>query len=143
MRCLACGYTIIDLHRQTCPECGNAFDPHNATTFEREPWGSEKLHRGMRTVIALCTTSAAISLVATLLLIAAEFATTPRGPRSELEFFAKFALALALLSITASVLAVIAVSESLSRLNAWKRYRTSLIWVATSWLVLFATLALL
>ena len=75
--------------------------------------------------------------------IAAEFATTPRGPRSELEFFAKFALALALLSITASVLAVIAVSESLYRLNAWKRYRTSLIWVATSRLVLFATLALL
>jgi hypothetical protein len=34
MRCLNCGYDLHGLPESRCPECGRAFDPNNAGTFD-------------------------------------------------------------------------------------------------------------
>ncbi len=34
MRCKTCHYSLANLTERRCPECGTAFDPNDATTFE-------------------------------------------------------------------------------------------------------------
>ena len=35
MRCKTCHYSLANLTEHRCPECGNAFDPNDASTYER------------------------------------------------------------------------------------------------------------
>lgn len=35
--CIACGYQLRGLEKPVCPECGRAFDPEDASTFDRSP----------------------------------------------------------------------------------------------------------
>ena len=37
MRCLSCQYDLKNLADNRCPECGRAFDPKDANTFEAFP----------------------------------------------------------------------------------------------------------
>jgi hypothetical protein len=37
MFCKKCGYALVGLDGQVCPECGRAFDPANRKTFSRKP----------------------------------------------------------------------------------------------------------
>lgn len=36
MRCKNCHYSLANLTEHRCPECGNAFDPNDPTTFEHK-----------------------------------------------------------------------------------------------------------
>jgi len=35
MLCIDCGYSLVQLDEQRCPECGRAFDPQRRSTFRR------------------------------------------------------------------------------------------------------------
>ena len=37
MRCISCGYNLQGLTDHRCPECGQAFDPNDVTTFRGNP----------------------------------------------------------------------------------------------------------
>lgn len=37
-RCLGCGYILNHLPEPRCPECGRAFDPHDARTYFTKKW---------------------------------------------------------------------------------------------------------
>src|SRR3954469_11977685 len=34
LRCIGCGYALIGLTQNRCPECGREFDPHNPLTTD-------------------------------------------------------------------------------------------------------------
>lgn len=36
MRCKSCHYSLLNLPERCCPECGRAFDPGDASTWELE-----------------------------------------------------------------------------------------------------------
>ena len=36
MRCKTCHYSLLNLPEHRCPECGNAFDPNDPSTFETD-----------------------------------------------------------------------------------------------------------
>ena len=65
-RCRKCGYALRGLTAFRCPECGRAFDPANARSFDTSPPGWRRKRWIKRAVV-------------TAGLIAALFAVFPRG----------------------------------------------------------------
>ncbi len=66
MFCKGCGYDVSGIGADRCPECGRAFDPSNAATFDTVP----RRTRRRRTVVRLLLAAA---------VLAAIIATFPRG----------------------------------------------------------------
>src|SRR5688572_12091610 len=64
MRCLGCKYDLSKLSEHRCPECGRAFDPSKARTFET-PFSRKRRHEKRATWI--------ISVVIILLLGVANY----------------------------------------------------------------------
>lgn len=46
-RCLKCGYLLCGLPTSVCPECGRAFDPTDASTYDLRPpeWRKRRIKR--------------------------------------------------------------------------------------------------
>ncbi len=83
MYCRKCGYALVGLSEDRCPECGRAFDPANPRTFRRKP-----LLSGVRLwLVRLALATAA--LVAGLLIVEGSVAGWYyRGWRAEQEALA-------------------------------------------------------
>lgn len=143
MRCLGCGYTINDIARQQCPECGRVFDARDPRTFEREPWGSQRLHDAMARVMMMCWVCAAIGGGASVLRIAVGVIRAAHAqPGEAWRFYIGISTLAAALGLGASALMITGASEHLSRLNAWPRYRKPLVVMGAIWVVFLVMLVL-
>lgn len=55
MYCRRCGYQLVGLSENRCPECGREFDPSNRRTYLRRPkgWARRRWIKGITTLLAV------------------------------------------------------------------------------------------